>query len=159
METLYTRRNSHFDVNIICVPEYFCHPVGLALVPVLNNPHEPRRETQELWREMTEDVHPPVSDEGFRYETPVEQLLKREPVDRWEKIIDDNIINFILVPESGGNSFLLLREALVRLDVQLLLEVIHRELGVGHVFPVERDPRSRTLVRALRHRDVRHIPE
>ena len=28
METLYTRRNSHFDVNIICVPEYLCHPVG-----------------------------------------------------------------------------------------------------------------------------------
>ena len=27
VETLYTRRNSHFDVNIICVPEYFCHPV------------------------------------------------------------------------------------------------------------------------------------
>ena len=26
METLHTRRNSHFDVNIICVPEYFCHP-------------------------------------------------------------------------------------------------------------------------------------
>ena len=25
--TLYTRHNSHFDVNIVCVPEYFCHPV------------------------------------------------------------------------------------------------------------------------------------
>ena len=27
VETLYTRHNSHFDVNIICVPEYFCQPV------------------------------------------------------------------------------------------------------------------------------------
>ena len=27
METLHTRRNSHFDVDIICVPEYFCLPV------------------------------------------------------------------------------------------------------------------------------------
>ena len=31
VETLYTRRNSHFDVNIICVPEYFCHPVHFGL--------------------------------------------------------------------------------------------------------------------------------
>ena len=32
METLYTRRNSHFDVNIICVPEYFCHPVHVLKI-------------------------------------------------------------------------------------------------------------------------------
>ena len=31
METLYARRNSHFDVNIICVPEYFCQPVKSCL--------------------------------------------------------------------------------------------------------------------------------
>ena len=28
-DNLYTRRNSHFDVNIICVPEYLCHPVDM----------------------------------------------------------------------------------------------------------------------------------
>ena len=28
VETLYIRHNSHFDVNIICVLEYFCHPVN-----------------------------------------------------------------------------------------------------------------------------------
>ena len=31
METLYTRRKSHLYVNIICVPEYFCHPVLFRL--------------------------------------------------------------------------------------------------------------------------------
>ena len=25
--TSYTRRNSCFDVNIICAPDHFCHPV------------------------------------------------------------------------------------------------------------------------------------
>ena len=37
----------------------------LVLVPVLDDPHEPRREAQELGRKVTEDVHPPVSDEGL----------------------------------------------------------------------------------------------
>ena len=27
VETWYNRHNSHFDVNIICVPEYTCHPL------------------------------------------------------------------------------------------------------------------------------------
>ena len=31
VETLYTRCNSYFDVNIICVPEYFCHPVVIVI--------------------------------------------------------------------------------------------------------------------------------
>ena len=31
METLYTRRNSHIDVNIICVPYYFSHPVVFVI--------------------------------------------------------------------------------------------------------------------------------
>ena len=58
-------------------------------------------------------------------------------------------IKKISVPESGGNSSLLLRESLIRLDVELPLDVLHHELGVGHVLPVERDPRGLTLVRAL----------
>ena len=37
MDTLYTRHNSHYDVNIICVPEYFCHPVFYSTF------YEPRR--------------------------------------------------------------------------------------------------------------------
>ena len=30
--TSYTGRNSCFDVNIICVPDHFCHPVECRLV-------------------------------------------------------------------------------------------------------------------------------
>ena len=67
-------------------------------------------------------------------------------------------IKKISVPESGGNSSLLLRESLIRLDVELPLDVLHRELGVGHVVPVERDPRGLTLVRALWYRNVRDVP-
>ena len=37
VETLYIRRNSHFDVDIICVPEYLGHPVAnWSICPTYN---------------------------------------------------------------------------------------------------------------------------